>query len=146
MKTLYMIIGAVVLVIVAGAGGFFAGNSYGQAQAQNIRTTFLRQRFGDLGNGASGQGFQGGQGAQGGPFGRPVAAGTLKSVDGNTLTIAQNDGSTITVEVNGQTVIEKTVTGTATDLKPGERITVLSDQTGNNLVARTIQIRPSTTQ
>ncbi len=146
MKTLYMIIGALVLIIVAGTGGFFAGNSYGQAQAQNIRSTFLRQRFGDQGNGNE-QGLSGGQAFQGGQFGRPAASGTLKSVNGNTLTISENNGSTVTVTVNAQTVIEKTVTGTPTDLQSGERITVLSDQTGgSNLVARSIQIRPSTTQ
>ena len=146
METVYMIIGAIVLVVVASAGGFFAGNSYGQAQAQNIRTNFLRQRFGNQGNG-NGQGFPGGQAFQGGPFGRPAASGTLKSVNGNTLTISENNGSTVTVTVNAQTVIEKTVTGTPTDLQPGERITVLSDQTGSrNLVARSIQIRPSATQ
>jgi hypothetical protein len=146
MKTVYMIIGVIVLVVVAGVGGFFAGNSYGQTQAQNIRTNFLRQRFGDQGNG-NGQGFPGGQAFQNGQFGRPAASGTLKSVNGNTLTISENNGSIVTVTVNTQTVIEKTVTGTPTDLQPGERITVLSDQTGSsNLVARSIQIRPSATQ
>ncbi|MDE3091460.1 MAG: hypothetical protein KGJ80_18995 [Chloroflexota bacterium] len=138
MKTLYVVIGALVLVMVAGGGGFFAGTSYGQAQAQNIRADFFRQRSGNQAN-ASGQGSQAGQFG-----GRPAAVGTLKSVQGDTITVTQNDGTIVTVNVNAQTVIQKTVTGTLGDLQAGERVTVLSDQTGSNVTAQTVQIRPST--
>ncbi len=129
------------LVIVVGAGSFFAGSAYGQQQAQNIRSDFFRAR--QSGNGTpNGNGTQG-QNGQGGQFGRPAAAGTVKSINGNTLVITQQDGSTVTVTLDVQTQIIKTVNGTTSDLQPGERITVMSDQTTGNIVARTIQLRPT---
>lgn len=83
MKIAYVIIGAVVLAVLAGAGGFFGGMTYAQSQAQNTASDFARQRAiqGGQGNGSGGAtaaagpcgfggfgGFQGngGQGAQGG--------------------------------------------------------------------------------
>jgi hypothetical protein len=140
-----VVISAIValVVIVIGVGAFFVGDNYGQQQAQNIRNDFLRARQGGTGapNGTPGQFGQNGQ--QAGQGGRPVAAGTVKSVTGNTLAVTQQDGTTVTVTVDSQTAIQKTVSGTITDIQPGERITVLSDQTGSNITARSIQLRPS---
>jgi len=139
-----------VLVIVVGVGAFFVGDNYGQQQAQNIRNDFLRARQGGTGapNGAPGQFGQNGQGGQAGQngqqagqSGRPAAFGTVKSVTGNTVVVAQQDGSTVTVTVDSQTTIQKTVNGTVSDIQPGERITVLSDQTGSTVAARSIQLR-----
>ncbi len=134
------------LVIAVGAGSFFAGSAYGQQQAQNVRADFFRARQGGTNGptGAQGQNGQNGQGGQGGQFGRPAAAGTVKSINGNTLVVTQQDGSTVTVTLDAQTQSIKTVNGTSSDLQPGERITVMSDQTTGNIVARTIQLRPNT--
>ena len=142
MKTITISVVVVVLSAVVGVGAFFAGNAYGQQQANNIRTTFLNQRQGGGGNG--GQFGQNAQNGQGGQFGRPAATGTIKSVNGNVVQISQQDGSTVTVTVDSQTTIQKTDVGTLGDLKPGERITVMSDQTGSNITARTIQLRTTT--
>lgn len=142
MKTVVVAAVVVVLVAVVGVGAFFAGSSYGAQQAQNTRAEFLNARQG----GAGGQGGQFGSNAQtgqGGPAGRPAATGTVKSVNGNSLLVTQQDGSTVTVTVNAQTAIQKTVSGTLSDLQPGERITVISTQTGSNIVAQSIQLRPT---
>jgi hypothetical protein len=130
-----------VLVIVVGVGAFFVGDNYGQQQAQNIRNDFFRARQGGTGapNGTPGQFGQNGQ--QAGQFGRPAAFGTVKSVTGNTVVVTQQDGSTVTVTVDSQTTIQKTANGTVSDIQPGERITVLSDQTGSTVTARSIQLR-----
>ena len=154
MKTITVSVIAALIVIVIGAGAFFVGDNYGQQQAQNIRNDFLRARQGGAGapNSASGQPGQTGQpngqfgqnGQQAGQGGRPVAFGTVKSVTGNTLVVTQQDGTTVTVTVDSQTAIQKTVSGTVTDIQPGERVTVLSDQTGSNVTARSIQLRPAT--
>jgi hypothetical protein len=142
MKTAVIAAVVVVLIAVVGVGAFFAGSSYGQQQAQNTRAEFLNAR---QGGGAGGQFAQNGQNAQGGQsFGRPAASGTVMSVNGDTLVVTQQDGSTVTVTVNSLTQIIKTVNGTPSDLQPGERITVMSDQTGSNVVARSIQLRPTT--
>jgi hypothetical protein len=154
MKTKTMIASAIglALVVVVGVGAFFAGNAYGQQQAQNIRNDFFRARQGGAGgaNGAAGQPGLGGQagqspqGGQNGQGGRPVAFGTVKSISGNTLVVTQQDGTSVTVTLDSQTAIQKTAVGTAADIQPGERVTVTSDQTGSNVVARSIQLRPNT--
>jgi hypothetical protein len=134
-----------VIAVLVGVGAFFAGTNYGQAQAQNTRNEFFRARQGATGGqGAFGQN---GQNGQSGEFGRPAAFGTVKSVSGNTIELTQQDGSTVTVTLNPQTVVQKTVGGSISDIQPGERVTVLSDQTGNNITARAIQLRsaPSAT-
>lgn len=136
------IIAALVLIVIAivGVGAFFAGSSYGEAQAQNIRSEFFSSRQG----GTGGQGGQGGQQGQGNlAGGRPVATGTVKSVEGNTVQVTEQNGNTVAVTVSGQTSIQKTVNGTTADLTPGTRITVMGSQNGANVTASVIQIRPS---
>src|SRR5512142_387564 len=104
MKTVIAVAVAIVLAVVIGAGGFFAGTAYGQSQAQDTRAEFFRNRAGGQGqfgqNGQAGQAGQNGQGGQGGQFGRAAAFGTVKSVNGDTLVITQQDGSTVTVTTN----------------------------------------------
>lgn len=144
MKNTLLIVGVVVLVIVAGVGGFFAGNSFGpNAQAQNVQREFFANRFGNGGQGG-GQFAQGGQGAQQGAQAsrRPIAFGTVKSVQGNTIQITAQDGTITTVSTDAKTVIEKTVTGAIADVLPGQRITVMGSQTGGDLVATQISIQP----
>ena len=144
MKTAVIAAIVVLLIAVVGVGAFFAGSAYGQQQAQNTRAEFLNAR---QGGGAGGQFAQNGQNGQGGQqFGRPAATGTVKSISGNALVVTQQDGSTVTVTLDSQTQIIKTVNGTPSDLLPGERITVMSDQTTGNIIARTIQLRPTTQQ
>lgn len=148
MKTILAAVIAVAVVAVVGVGAFFAGTSYGEGQAQNTRSEFFRNRQGANGGqgGAFNQGGQVGQNGQNGqnnPFGRAAAFGTVKSVNGNTIQLSEQDGSTVTVSVDAQTTIQKTVNGTIGDIQPGERLSVFSDQTGSNITARAIQVRPS---
>jgi hypothetical protein len=148
MKTWLTAVIVVVVMAVVGVGAFFAGTSYGEAQAQNTRTEFFRNRQGGAGGpggtfGQGGQNGQNGQSAQNNAFGRAAAFGTVKSVNGNTIQLTQQDGSTVTITVNSQTTIQKTDNGTVADIQPGERLTVFSDQTGSNLTARAIQVRPN---
>ncbi|MBI4787979.1 MAG: hypothetical protein HY782_13155 [Chloroflexi bacterium] len=141
MKTVLVAGIVVVLLVAVGVGAFLAGSNYGQAQAQNIRAEFFTSR-----QQAQGGAIQPGQG--GGPamagmqgqFGRGLI-GTVKSVDGNKIQLTQRDGSVVTVTMDSQTQIQKTMAGAAADIKTGENITVLSDQTGSDVTARTIQIR-----
>jgi hypothetical protein len=142
MKPVLSAIVALIVIAVVGAGAFIAGSNYGEAQAQNTRAEFFRNRQGGAPNGQGTTSGQNGQNGQGGQFGRPAAFGTVKSVSGNTIQLTQQDGSTVTVTTDAQTTIQKTVSGALSDLQPGERITVMSSQTGSTIVARDIQIRP----
>ena len=146
MKPVLSAIVALIVIAVVGVGAFIAGSNYGEAQAQNTRAEFFRNRQGGAPNGQgapTGQNGQNGQNGQGGQFGRPAAFGTIKSISGNTIQVTQQDGTTVTVTVDQQTTYQKTVSGTLSDLQPGERITIMSNQTGGNIVARDIQIRPA---
>jgi hypothetical protein len=142
MKPVLSAIVALIVIAVVGAGAFIAGSNYGEAQAQNTRAEFFRNRQGGAPNGQGAPTGQNGQNGQGGQFGRPAAFGTVKSVSGNTIQVTQQDGSTVTVTTDAQTTIQKTVSGALSDIQPGERITVMSGQTGSTIVARDIQIRP----
>jgi len=106
--------------------------------------------------GGQGQGGQFGQGGgfrgQGGPFGAGalfggaqmgncVARGEIKSVNGDTVEVANGD-LVVTIKVGDKTIISKTDRGTLADLKTGDRVTVFSTETGENPTASGIQLQP----
>lgn len=151
-KIILIALGVLVLLGLVGGVAFAAGSEYGKTQAQNVRNEFLQSRFGNQGQGGQqGQGQpgqndptgQGGRGGQAGQFGRIAAAGTVKSVDGNKITITMQNGNTVTVTMDQQTRVTKTVTGTSSDIQAGVRVVVTSDQTGSNVTARGITIEPA---
>jgi lactam utilization protein B len=146
-KVVVAAIGVIVLLLVVGGVAFAAGSEYGKTQAQNVRNEFLQQRFGNQGGQSGqaqpGQNDQTGQRGQAGQFGRIAANGTVKSVDGNKITLTMQNGNTVTVNVDQQTRITKTVAATSSDIQAGTRILVTSDQTGNNVTARAITIEPA---
>ena len=152
MKSTLTVIVVVALVAIAGLGGYFAGNSFGpNAQALSTINQFRAARgFGGQGGagqfGQGGQFNQGGQPSQGGQFAagrRPVAFGTVKSVQGNTIQVTDTNGSVTTVTTDSKTVIEKTVQGALTDIQPGERVTVMGSQSNGTVTATQISIQPS---
>ncbi len=140
MKTILAAVLVLVLVGIVGFGSYSYGQSIGLTQAQNIRAEFFSSRQGGTNSAGDLQGGQGGQRA-GGVAGRAAANGTVKSIQGNTITVTERDGSTVTVNIDAQTVIQKTSTASVNDIQPGQNITVLSGQTGSNITAQTIQIR-----
>ena len=142
MKIVLAVVVAIVLMGAAGFGGYTMGHSAGLTDAQNVRNEFFQQRFGQSGgNGQSAQG-QGGQVGQSGQFTRrPVAFGTVKSVQGNTIELTAADGSTVTVSTTSQTTVQKTVAGAVSDIKPGDRISVAGNQSGGSVTATEISIQ-----
>ncbi len=143
-------IGVLVLLILVGVGGFMAGRNAGLTEQVNIRTEFSQQRAGTTSgapgtgsgfNPASAPGSTGSDPAQTarGVQGRALANGTVKSVQGNTVTVTQQrDGSTATITVDDKTIIEKMTTGTLADIQPGWRISVTEQQTGTTTIRRII--------
>ncbi len=145
MKTALLGVAVVILMAIAGGAGYYWGDQNGFTRAQNIRTEFINQRFGaqvqsagiDSSQLAAGQQRGGGQGAA--PFaGRPTAGGTVKSIEGNKITVTQPDGSTVSVTVDDKTIIQKQVAGAIADVQVGMRITVTEQ--GNT---KRIQLLPS---
>jgi hypothetical protein len=168
MKIVY-VIGALVLVVLAAAGGFYGGVTYAQSQPNNAAADFARQRAagtqqngqgtaGPCGftvragqfNRQGGQGGQNGQGGQGSQFaqlGECVARGPIKSVDPSTGTVQiSTPVSVVTVKVDKSTVISKTDVGSLSDLKTGDTVTVFSRESGDSPTASAIQLQRVPTQ
>ena len=164
MKVNWTIIVAVLGLVLTGTTGFVAYNAgfaSGQQNAQSVQREFFANRQGGQGqfgqgnpnaqaqgNNPNAQGGQNGQSARGN-FGRPVAAGTVKSIQGNTLVVTEQNGTAVTVTIDAQTQIIKTVAGQASDIQPGMRIQVTSDQTATGsapVSARLITIQAAGAQ
>jgi len=124
-----LVAGLAVLVVIAGVGGYMLGVSNGRTQASDVRRQFLAERLG-TGNNPAGAGLSA----------RPMTSGTVKSVDGNTVTVTTRNGE-VKVELAGDTVINKMGPGTTEDIQPGLRITVMGDASSSGVVtARSVQL------
>lgn len=141
MKTALLAFGVLVLMAASGGAGYYFGTDNGLKQAQTIRNEFFQQRAGNFGNAPTGDSASSAQGqgqrsagqgqaqAQGqGQFaavgGRPVAQGTIKSVEGNKITVTQQDGTTATITIDDKTTVQKQVNGVIADLTTGVRVIV----------------------
>lgn len=107
----------VVAIVVGGAaafGGYKMGDTAGFGRANQVRQQFAQTRQGGQGGGTGGNG--GGNRAF-------ELQGTVKSVDGNTMTvtIGQRD---VTVTLTDKTQFLKSVAGARTDLAAGARVMV----------------------
>ncbi len=150
MKTVLIAALFVVVVAAVGFGAYQFGQQTGLTEAQNIRSEFFASRTGTTGNPQGGQGGQGGaaQTGQGGTnvrsqATRPVAAGTIKSIQGQVMEVTQQDGTTVTVALSGQTQIQKITAGAATDLQVGQYVSIQGVQATGQVNAQVIQISPS---
>ncbi len=140
MKNVLVVALVVVLVVVVGIGAYMVGQSNGLTEAQNIRTEFVQSRTGSTST--QGTGNQAGTTVRSQTT-RPVASGTIKSIQGDVIQLSQQDGTNVIVALSGQTVIEKVVTGSASDLQAGQRISVQGVQATGQVNAQVIQITPS---
>jgi len=121
-----ILITLVVAIVVGGAagfGGYKMGDTAGFERANLVRQQFAQTRQGGQGD----QGL-GGTGGLGGNRAFELQ-GTVKSVDGNTMTvtIGQRD---VTVTLTDQTQFLKSVSGTRTDLAAGARV-MIAPEGGN---------------
>jgi len=120
----------IVSVVLVGAGAFWAGMKYDQAQT----AARFSQRF--QGNGsAPGNGRAAGNG---------VTAGQIISKDSQSLTVKLRDGGSKIVFLSGSTEISKFAAGSTDDLSVGQTVTVTGQANADgSLTAQTIQIRPA---
>jgi hypothetical protein len=128
-----IIIVAVVLVIIAGVGGFFGGMQYQKSQSGASGQFAAR---------GLGQGRFGGQNSS---F-RPVR-GQILSIDSNSLTVKLSDGSTKIVVLASNTTFVKSATAAQSDLKTGDTVNVIGSQNSDGSVtASDVAINPTTMQ
>lgn len=113
MKPLYVII----LVIIFAAAGFYGGMTYQKSKAPS---------FGASGVGGAGGGYGrrfGGAGGPGGASGMTPVGGQIVSTGNGTITVKLADGSSKIITISSQTKINKTTSGSQSDLKTGEQVT-----------------------
>ena len=117
-STMLLVLGVVVAV------GFVGGLLLGRATAPENAATLP----GNLPGGGNFPG--GGTGANGGNFpgGGGFTAGTIQSVDGDTIYIETADGETVEVRTSGDTDVQVTSEGSVDDLAEGETVIVQGDQ------------------
>jgi len=118
----------VAALIVGGVGGVLIG----QNTASPSNASVIRGGFGP-GRGDDGPGTGQLSGGRGG-----LTAGTISSIDGDTITLKLADGSTVKVSTSGSTSVTKTSTAKVGDLAAGDTITVIgkADSSGNVTATR----------
>jgi len=139
MKKVWIIIGAVVLVLAVGGGAFWAGMAVGRSQAVQPGGRFGSEGFrtwnGQLPEGMVTRQVRQRDDTQAGGNIR----GTIQSIEGNTLIINTGDG-TITVEATDTTLIEKVMSVGVGDLEIDEQVVVSGRQNDDgSITARSIQ-------
>jgi len=142
MKTtlIIVIVFAVVVAAGAGVGGFFAGKAYERNQANTVRNDFLSSRGiqnfnpNSASTGTNGQARVFG----GGSF------GTIKSIDGNTITLTTAQNTEVKITLSDTTRIEKTTSGATSDLTTGLEVSVNGQRDSNgNITATQVTIIPA---
>lgn len=120
------IILAVVLIILAAAGGFYAGMQY--------RTMNRLQRFGGaygmMGRGLTGQN-------------NGVVRGQISSLSNNNMTVQLSDGSSKIVILSANTQFVQSVKAAQTDVKAGQTVMVFgTTNSDGSVTAQNVQINP----
>lgn len=130
MKNKNLII-SVALVVLALAGGFFAGMQYQKSQ----RVTFAGGMYGR--NGMMRQFGQNGQNF------RPVR-GTVLSLDNNTMTIKLANGNSEIVVLSPSTRYVKSAPAALSDIKAGDTVMAIGTQNNDgSLTASDVQLNPA---
>jgi hypothetical protein len=142
-RTVRIILGIVVLVLVAGAS-FYGGMVYGKNQEQAALAARRQGAFPGAGaNGQlTGQGQSGANaraGAQGG-----MLFGQIDSIGDGALVVKDNNGKQTQVKVTDTTLIEKQASVKLTDLTTGETV-IISGSTAadGSITARSVQVAPA---
>jgi hypothetical protein len=111
-----LVLAGVALLGMAG-GAHLKSNDQTTAAGGGARNGFAAGSA--AGSGATGgQGFAGRGGAGGG------VAGTVKAVDGDKVTVTGANGQDTTIVVGADTTVTKTDAGSASDITPGQTLTV----------------------
>ncbi|HEU0051455.1 MAG TPA: hypothetical protein VFQ60_05380 [Patescibacteria group bacterium] len=120
------------VAIVVGAGAFFGGMAYGKSAA--------KPAFAAAGQFGQGRGSRGGQNGNGNAG---FVAGSVLSMDPNSMTISLRQGGSKIVFYSTSTQVEKQASGAMSDIKVGTNVVANgSANSDGSITAQTIQIRP----
>jgi hypothetical protein len=135
------VLGAIIGLVAGLAIGFGVWHGSGTTQASagtgsNTPAAANGQPFT-----RNGYGFAGGSGTGSGTArpggGAPFAAGTVSSVSGNTIEVTNPNGGTTKVTISGDTKIEKSTTGSTSDVTNGVCVTARGTTQSDGTVAAT---------
>jgi len=142
-------LGAGVLVAAGFVGGVLAQKHFGGASGGANRAAAFASAFSGArgsgagtaagtGGGARG-GFGGGAGGAGGGggFGGNSISGSITVVSGDTLYITATNGTVYTVKTSGSTSVSISSSGSLSQLKPGQKVTVSGTQASGGTVDAT---------
>ena len=147
-----------ILIALGFVGGVLAQKHYGGSSGAAGRTSALASSFaaargtgagagagrGRFGGGAgtgtgAGTGAGAGAGAGAGGFGGNSITGSITVVSGDTLYITASDGTVYTVKASGSTTVKLSSSGSLSQLKPGQTVTISGSQgSGGTVNATTI--------
>jgi len=138
-KKSLLIISAVAILILVGAGSFFSGVAYGKSKVGS----FNRAGAFGQGNMAGANNFQGGNNSVGrtqknsGGF----LSGEITAKSDNSLTVKTANGSSKIILISNESKISKAADASVSDLNSGTQILVTgTSNTDGTLTAKTIQI------
>ncbi len=118
----------IVVVVIAAGAGFFGGMQYQKMQrGRNAQFAYgqFQRRFGANGSGG-------------------IVAGDIISQDEKSITVKMPDGSSKIVLLSATTAINKQATGSASDLKAGEKVAVFgTTNSDGSVTAQNIQLNPT---
>ena len=132
---LTLALSAAVLVAAGFIGGVLAQKHYGGTSSGTAnRASALASAFA----GARGGGRFGGTGAGGaGGLGANSITGSITVVSGDTLYITATDGTVYTVKTSGSTTVSISSSGSLSQLKPGQTVTIAGTSGGSGTVDAT---------
>lgn len=124
----------IVIAIVTGGLGFYAGDRYAAKTQGNMTGSFA----GRNGGGRGGAGFFGGPGTNG----MTAVRGIVSKIDSQSLTVQLRDGSSKVVLLGGAT-FDKTVSASASDVTGGAAVLVIGKtNTDGSVTAQSVQLNP----
>jgi hypothetical protein len=128
----------ILMVVLVGAGSFYAGMTYGKTKNSFVNKNGNSQRIGAPGDQGNNQMNESRRMGQGGGF----INGTILSKDDKSITLKLNDSGSKIIFLSDSTKITKSATGTATDLNISSNVMVNgTTNSDGSVTAQNIQIR-----
>lgn len=148
-QTLKKYIPCIAIILIAGAGSFYAGTQYERSKATtsdrgNFAMMSPEARQARMVNGGSTNGQRSGmmRTANGG-----IVAGEIIAKDATSITVSLRDGGSKIVFLSDTTKVTKPVDGSVADLAVGAQVTTMGTaNTDGSILAQSIQLRNDTPQ
>jgi hypothetical protein len=122
----------VLVIVIVGAGGFFAGVKVQKSQGSTASGAAL------AGAPSGFPGRPGGGGAPGGGgSGGPAATGTVTNKKGSTLYVSTGNGTTVKVQVNKNAKVSRTATTGSKGIYPGDTVVIQGTTSKDGSVSAT---------